>query len=71
VRFAHRHDLAFAERAQQHRLRRQRQLADFVEEHDAAVGGLEDAAMKGCFDEVYKSSRRCGRASSVAIAQKR
>ena len=36
-------DLARLERAQELRLQLERQLADLVEEHRAAVGGLEGA----------------------------
>src|SRR5439155_16171970 len=37
--------LALVEHAQQLRLRRREQLADLVEEHDAALGDLEEAGL--------------------------
>src|SRR6185295_19889443 len=45
ARVADRDDLAVAQRPQQQRLGAEGELADFVEEQDAAVGGLEDAAV--------------------------
>ena len=45
TRLPDRRDLSFAQRAQQDRLPLRRQLPDLVQEHDAAVGRLEDAPL--------------------------